>query len=330
MHAADAADVLNRRNDIDDVVSAVADDAIDLEPERRQRQPQLARGRVSGTLVLLGPKNPEVGDDDRRSEEILLRQREGIRKPKSRVHRIASMGALARFFKKRRKIRRLLLSFHTDHHANMLVGNEWARIDGARIRDALASVKVHIDYLEFQSCRVGFRPDRMAAFGRVLNARTVVGWTAWRVVQLNRLPLIGKDATKTNIRRVLQAVEGYLATGSPTIEEILAMKKRGRRKSIDLVIEGFLRGSLPGDRQRNALRIPAFTSEDPIDDFFAATRKLDPRDKAEERIIDADTIGEVAEPTTAELITHFCRVTVNLPRAKPKKTNHHRPNDRRP
>ena len=139
------------------------------------------------------------------------------------------------------------------------------------------------DNLQFEGCTVGQRPGSLAVFGKVLDARTVSGFTWFHLSKPQQLN-VPKGTTVAELEKLIAGFKKYLVEGQATPME-LANRAHGAAYTTTLWIEYFLEGSAsgkdkdgvpPGAKARSEVpdRMVSASKAKELDDEFEAEMKM--------------------------------------------------------
>jgi hypothetical protein len=106
-----------------------------------------------------------------------------------------------------------------------VLGGESYKLSDQKVSDAFAKVSTTVDHIRFEGCHVGEESLEMAAFGRLLTATYVSGFT-WAHYSGSIEVTIEKGTTASELKK-LRKYEKWIMPGTPSIATV-ATKARLR------------------------------------------------------------------------------------------------------
>jgi hypothetical protein len=125
---------------------------------------------------------------------------------------------------KNKNLDRLILYFH-GLPGGIILDDVGSNLSDPEITKAFSKTVTKIEHIGFEGCWVGEAPDEMLAFGRLLKAKDVSGftWACWS----NDIEItIPKGVTARGLSDVLKSYATWLAPGSPPIAQLASMAGR--------------------------------------------------------------------------------------------------------
>lgn len=143
---------------------------------------------------------------------------------KKRQRQMEDLDDLAKKIRAFKRLDTLVIYTHGIEGGILLAGKAY-NLSDKEISDALAKVSTVVDHIRFEGCHVGVDPLEMAAFGRLLKATHVSGFT-WAHYSGSVEVTIKKGSSKSDLK-TLDVYKKWITPGTPTIEAI-ATKARTR------------------------------------------------------------------------------------------------------
>lgn len=221
-----------------DLVDAVAERSVEVEPP--PGPDRLAKGRKRGRTA----ESLTIWSDARATPWVKLFAKldAGRLGQQATAH---SPQQLSRILRRYRRIERLHLAFHGTASGDLAFGRNHLdelqhEVNGAVMRAALEPFEGSVGTVEFINCRIGFRPDLLVGFGRLVKADRLIAHTSWGLFASTELVLGDRAASEEWVRRTHGVLAPFLDRRNPTLDQILAMRGRNRSKIALLMRAGVI------------------------------------------------------------------------------------------
>jgi hypothetical protein len=266
----------------------------------------VASGKTARILFLYEPGGKTARWDKEYAKRVLkITDKESIRS-------VSSWKELSKVISEYSTIDRLVLSFHGGPGA-LIIGSDYWELNSPAIKELFtrkgnprkvprgkkktrvkpARPVTKVQAIDIEGCNVAQKPHYMVEFAKMFSAKTVAGWTYFRVIQSISLTVTKGQDTST-IEKLLRPYQKYLLPGNPTSAEMVGAA-RNKDRAFELL----------------CLWFQEVYSDDPLPSIPNEREFRPSTGEGVERTIDSVQAESIAEEFDGPVI-FFYHITVNI------------------